>query len=60
MTSRDVIKEVQEKMNRLKLPKGVSVRPVLIYSGDLNPGIEEDGFFDRILHFDELLTTPQI
>ena len=58
MTSKSVINEVQEKISRLKMPKGVSVRPILIYSGGLHPEVEEDGFFDRIIHFDELLTTP--
>ena len=58
ITSKTVINEVQGKIERLKLPKGMSTRPILIYSGGLHPGIEEDGFFDRILHFDELLYTP--
>lgn len=56
--SKAVINDVQVKIERLKLPDGISARPILIYSGGLHPGIEEDGFFDRILHFDELLTTP--
>ena len=58
MISKAVINEVQEKIERLKLPKGISARPILIYSGELHPGIEEDGYFDKILHFDKLLTTP--
>ena len=58
MISKAVINEVQEKIERLKLPKGISARPVLIYSGGLAAGIEKEGFFDRLLHFDELLNTP--
>jgi hypothetical protein len=58
ITSKVVINEVQEKINRLKIPRGIRARPILIYSGGLYPGIEEDGFFDRILHFDQLLSTP--
>jgi hypothetical protein len=57
MISKNVINEVQEKIERLKLPKGYTVRPVLIYSGVLASGIEEDGYFDNILDFDKLLTT---
>ena len=49
--------EVQEKIERFKLPKGYTVRPVLIYSGVLASGIEEDGYFDNIIDFDKLLTT---
>ena len=49
--------EVQEKIEQLKLPKGYTVRPVLIYSGVLTSGIEEDGYFDTTLDFDQLLTT---
>lgn len=58
MISKAVINEVQEKIERLKLPKGISVRPVLIYNGGLAAGIEKEGFFDRLLHFDALLNTP--
>jgi hypothetical protein len=57
MISKNVINEVQEKIERLKLPKGYTVRPILIYSGVLDSGIEEDGYFDNTLDFDRLLTT---
>jgi hypothetical protein len=57
LISKNVINEMQEKIERLKLPKGYTVRPVLIYSGVLASGIEEDGYFDNILNFDKLLTT---
>jgi hypothetical protein len=57
MISKNVINEVQEKIERLKLPKGCTVRPILIYSGVLDSGIEEDGYFDNTLDFDRLLTT---
>ena len=56
MLLKNVINEVQEKIERLKLPKGYTVRPVLIHSGVLASGIEEDGYFDNILDFDKLLT----
>jgi hypothetical protein len=57
MISKNLINEVQEKIERLKLPKSYTVRPVLIYSGVLASGIEDDGYFDNILDFDKLLTT---
>ena len=55
---KSVIGEVQEKINRLRLPKRYTVRPVLIYAGELAPGIEEEDYFDRILNFDTLLANP--
>jgi hypothetical protein len=45
------ISEVQEKIERLKLPKGYSVRPVLIYSGALASGVKKNGYFDKIIDF---------
>ena len=56
MISRNVTKEVQAKIERLKLPKGYTIRPVLIYSGMLAHGIEADGYFDHLLDFNKLLT----
>ena len=57
LISGKVIKEVQEKIKRFKLPKGYTIRPVLIYSGELAPGIEAEGYFDNVLDFDKLLST---
>ena len=59
MIPKKVISEVQKKIERLKLPKGYTVRPVLIYSGVLASGVKEDGYFDKILDFDNLLTASQ-
>ena len=53
-----VIGEIQEKINRLRSPKRYTVRPVLIYVGELASGIEEEDYFDRILNFDTLLSNP--
>ncbi|CAB1082741.1 hypothetical protein JY97_03285 [Alkalispirochaeta odontotermitis] len=56
--TRTVIDEVQEKVRRLKVPKGYSVRPILVYAGELASAVREEDFFDRILNFEELLSTP--
>jgi uncharacterized protein len=37
--------EVAEKIDRLQIPRGMSCRPVLIYSGELSNGLHEDKFF---------------
>ena len=50
-----VIDEVEEKMNRLKLKKGVSLRPVLVYEGNLSKRVSADAFFSHIISADLLL-----
>jgi AAA+ ATPase superfamily predicted ATPase len=52
-----VITEVQEKIARLKKPRTMSVRPVLIYEGELDPAVEDEDFFDKCIPFGDLLTT---
>lgn len=58
MIHKAVINEVQRKIERIKSPKGLTVRPVLIYSGELASGVEEEDYFDKIIHFDKLISTP--
>ncbi len=50
-----VIKEVARKIADLKFPKRTSVRPVLIYAGQLDPSVEAAEYFDRILNVEQLL-----
>ena len=52
---RSVEDEVQQKIERLKLPRDRSVKTVLVYDGELDAGIEEDGFFDYVVPADRLL-----
>lgn len=42
-------------MNRLKLKKGMSLRPVLVYEGNLSKRVPADAFFSHIISVDELL-----
>lgn len=51
----EVINEVEEKITRLKVPKGYSIRPVLIYSGEISKDLEQEDYFNKILCFDEVL-----
>ncbi len=51
----DVVKEVQEKISRLKIPKGFSIRPVLIHVNDVTQTVKESGFFSHIVAFGNLL-----
>ena len=52
---KEVIREVHDKISKLKAPKDLSVRPVLVYAGELASGIVEEGYFDRCVSFAELL-----
>lgn len=47
--------EVEEKVRRLQVRKGVSVRTALVYQGDLDPRVREQGYFSAIVSADELL-----
>ena len=50
-----VEKEVQQKIDRLPLKKGKSVKTVLVYDGELAPELEENGFFDHLVCMDDLM-----
>lgn len=47
--------QMQGKLDRLKLPRGRSVKLVLVYAGELDPVVEENGFFDYLVPADRLL-----
>jgi len=44
-----VISEVQSRIRRLPLRKGMTPRPVLVYDGELVPYVEGTGYFDAII-----------
>lgn len=48
--------EVREKVKRLNVPRGLSVRTALVYDGELAPEIEENGYFDALVPFGDLLS----
>ena len=52
---RSIEDEMQQKIDRLKLPRGRSVKTALVYEGELDPAVEEDGFFDYVVPADRLL-----
>ncbi len=51
-----VINEVQEKIKRMRLPKGLAVCPVLIHAGDVSDKVYESEYFKKIIDFCELLS----
>lgn len=46
---REVIAETNAKVHALRLAGDKSIRTALVYEGHLHPGVEADGFFDRIV-----------
>lgn len=52
---KSVIEEVQEKMRRLKIPKGFSIRPFLIHVNGVNDSVIESEFFSDIVDFSQFL-----
>ena len=51
-----IVDEVREKVRRLKLPKGQSVRTGLLYCGELDPKIDGRDDFDFLVPAEKLLT----
>ena len=48
--------EMKEKLNRLKLLRDRSVKLVLVYADELDPSVDENGFFDYLVPADRLLS----
>ena len=53
--SLNVIDEVQEKIRKIKVPKTTSVRPVIIYEGELSSRVQNENFFSHLISFKKLL-----
>lgn len=53
--SSTVIDEVREKIQKLQVPKTISIRPVLIYEGELASTISSENFFSHLIPFEKLL-----
>lgn len=52
-----VIKEVQRKIDNLIVPKGFSIRPVLVQVNGVQKSVEDAGFFAKIINFGDLLSS---
>ncbi len=51
----DVIQEMKAKIEKLSLPRGYSVHPVLIHVNGIKEEVEEEDFFSRIIDFSQFL-----
>ena len=47
--------EMEQRLSRIPLRRGVSVRPVLVFDGELDPVVEGDGYFDAVVPASKLL-----
>ena len=52
----NVVREVREKVKKLKPPRGLSVRTVLIYEGSVSEKIISEQYFDRVISFSDMCT----
>ena len=50
-----IINEVQEKIARIKMPRHMSYRPVLIHVNDVDDTILESRYFSEIIDFGQFL-----
>lgn len=54
--SSTIIEEVQTKINRLKRPKHISCRPILIHVNGIDEEVEESQYFSHIIDYSKLMT----
>ncbi len=52
---KDIIKDMSEKITRLKRPRSFSCRPILIHVNGIHEELEDSDYFAKIIQFDQLL-----
>jgi AAA+ ATPase superfamily predicted ATPase len=52
---RKIIEEMEEKRKRLKVPRHFSIRPVLIHVNGVEDSVLDEGYFDKVIDFGQLL-----
>jgi uncharacterized protein len=55
----DIVDEVKEKVARLSLSGGFSIRPVLIHAGYVHDAVVDSGYFAKIINLSELLSDEE-
>ena len=51
----EIIDEVDEKISRIKRPRGVSLKTALVYDGHLARTVEADGYFDAVIDIRDVM-----
>ena len=54
--SKEVIGEVQKKVEALSVPKHLTFRPVLIHVGGVSPEVKREDYFDKIIDWTEFVS----
>lgn len=55
-----IIEEIKEKLKNLKTPKQFSIRPILIHVNGIEEVVQEEGFFDKIIDFSQMLNAHKL
>jgi AAA+ ATPase superfamily predicted ATPase len=55
LISKKIIEEMEKKIKRLKAPKRFSIRPVLIHVNGVEESVLDQGYFDKVIDFSQLL-----
>lgn len=56
---KDIIGEVDRKVQKIARPNGVSIRTALVYEGELNAFVETNGYFDALIPIETLMGLPR-
>ena len=51
----EIVGEVQDRAHKLKVKRGVSVIPILVYEGHLSKRVPADGYFARVISAEDLI-----
>lgn len=55
LISTKVIKDMEEKRTRLKVPRFCSIRPILIHVNGVEENVLDENYFDKVIDFGQLL-----
>lgn len=51
----EVVDEMDEKVSRIRRPRGVSLKTALVYDGHLAKTVEADGYFDAVIDIRDIV-----
>lgn len=51
----EVVDEIEEKVARIRRPRGVSMKTALVYDGHLAKTVEADGYFDAVIDIRDVM-----
>jgi len=48
---KSIIEEVQQKLDRISIPRNFTLRPILIHINGVQSAVEDEEYFDEIINF---------